>query len=191
VGADATGGHFGALSSHDHANPRRRIEVRDALVANVVSLARTSRALGLSSLLWEPMPVAREIPHTPDEAVELLAEVNDSLGVPVRLCFDLGHCCAADLATPADPHVWLEQLLPWTDVIHLQQTDGRGDHHWPFTAEFAARGIVDVRRVVEIARQSPRDAVYLFLEICHGHEVPDERVLDDLKASVDTWASAL
>jgi hypothetical protein len=123
--------------------------------------------------------------------VELLAEVNDGVGVPVRLCFDLGHCCASDLTQKQDPHAWLERLLPWTAVIHLQQTDGRGDHHWPFTDEFARTSVVDVRRVVEIARRSPLDTVYLFLEICHGHEVPDDRVIDDLRASVDTWAEAL
>jgi sugar phosphate isomerase/epimerase len=191
LGAGATGGHLGALSSCDYADPRRRAEVRQALVANVRSLARTAAALGLESLLWEPMPVAREMPHTPEEAVELLAEVNDGGGVPVRLCFDLGHCCAADLAGPQDPQAWLERLLPWTSVIHLQQTDGRADHHWPFTDEYAASSVVDVRRVVEIARQSPLDTVYLFLEICHGHVVPDDQVVDDLKASVDTWACAL
>jgi sugar phosphate isomerase/epimerase len=191
LGAEATGGHMGALSAWDHADPRRRREMRQALVASVGSLARTSAALGLEYLLWEPMPVAREMPHTPDEAVALLAEVNDGVGVPVRLCFDLGHCCASDLAPGQDPHAWLERLLPWTPVIHLQQTDGRGDHHWPFTREFAATSVIDVRRVVEIARQSPLPTVYLFLEICHGHEVPDEQVIDDLRASVDTWAGAL
>jgi D-erythrulose 1-phosphate 3-epimerase len=191
LGAEATGGYMGALSVDDHADPHRRAEVRQALVSSVRSLARTASLARLRALLWEPMPVPREIPHTPEEAMTLLAEVNHESDVPVELCFDLGHCCAWDLPPKADPHAWLEELLPWTAVIHLQQTDGRGDHHWPFTREFAATGIVEPRRVVDIARQSPFETVYLFLEICHAHETSDEQVIDDLKASVDTWASVL
>jgi D-erythrulose 1-phosphate 3-epimerase len=192
LGADATGGYMGALSVRDYADPRRREHVRQAVVDSVRSLARTAAARGLRYLLWEPMPVPREVPHTPDEAVALLAEVNDGTNaVPVRLCLDLGHCCAWDVDPKGDPHAWLAELLPWTAVIHLQQTDGRGDHHWPFTREFAAAGIVEPRRVVDIARRSPLETVDLFLEICHAHETPDDRVVDDLKASVDAWAGVL
>jgi sugar phosphate isomerase/epimerase len=191
LGAEATGGYMGAFSVHDYADPRRRAHVRRALVAAVRSLARKAAARGLTYLLWEPMPVPREVPHTPEEAVALLAEVNEDAAVPVRLCVDLGHCCAWDVEPKGDPHAWLEQLLPWTAVVHLQQTDGRGDHHWPFTDEFRAAGIVDVGRVVEIARRSPLETVHLFLEVCHPHETPDDRVIDDLKASVATWAAAV
>jgi sugar phosphate isomerase/epimerase len=191
LGAEATGGHMGALSVHDYADRVRRADARRALVTSVRTLARKAATMGLRHLLWEPMPVPREMPHTPDEAIALLAEVNDGGGVPVRLCLDVGHCCAWDLDPKGDPHAWLEELLPWTAVIHLQQTDGRADHHWPFTAEFAPTGIIDIRRVVEIARQSSLDTVYLFLEICHPHEAPDDRVIDDLKRSVDAWAGAV
>jgi hypothetical protein len=191
LGAEATGGHMGALSVRDHADPCRRAETRRALVAGVRALARKAATLGLRYLLWEPMPVPREIPHTPEEAVALLAEVNDGGGVPIRLCLDVGHCCAWDVEPKGDPYAWLEQLLPWTAVVHLQQTDGRADHHWPFTAEFARTGIIDPRRVVEIARQSSLETIYLLLEVCHAHETPDDRVIDDLKASVDAWATAV
>jgi sugar phosphate isomerase/epimerase len=190
LGAGASGGHMGALSARDHADPGRRARVRRALVANVRSLARMARQLGLRTLLWEAMPVPRELPHTPAEAEELMAEVNDGDGVPVRLCFDLGHCCGPDLPAAPDPHAWLERLLPWTGMIHLQQTDGRGDHHWPFTPAHAATGIVDPRRVVEIARRSPLDTIDLVLELCHPHEAPDAQVVDDHRASVDVWTAA-
>jgi hypothetical protein len=190
VRADSTGGHWGAFSVRDHADRDRRPALHRELIGRVQGLAVQAKELGLASLLWEPMPVPREMPHTIDEAVAMLAEVNDGTGVPIRLCLDLGHCCAEDVAPSGDPHAWLEQLLPWTDVVHLQQTDGRGDHHWPFTRAFAGSGIVDPVRVLEIARRSSRPTVHLFLEICHPHETPDRRVLDDLKESVDTWVRA-
>jgi hypothetical protein len=190
VRAGSTGGHWGAFSVRDHVDPVRRAALRRELVGQVQRLAVEAKDLGLASLLWEPMPVPREIPHTVVEAIAVLEEVNTGPGVPVRLCLDLGHCCAEDVAPRADPHAWLEQLLPWTAAVHLQQTDGAGDRHWPFTREFAASGIVDPARVLEIVRHSPLPMVHLFLEVCHPHEAPDGRVLDDLKESVDTWVHA-
>jgi hypothetical protein len=190
VGATATGGHLGAMSVRDYADPGRRATMRRELLRSVRGLAAEAKAAGLECLLWEPMPVAREMPHTLEEAEALLAEVNDGAGVPVRLCLDLGHCGAADPASTCDPHDWLARLLPWIAAVHLQQTDGRGDHHWPFTREFAGVGIVDPARVVAIARQSKLERLPLFLEICHPHESPDRRVLDDHKESVEVWVAA-
>ena len=191
LGARSTGGHMGALSVRDYADPPQRAERRRVLIESVRSLSRKAAAVGLHNLLWEPMPVPREIPHTTDEALALLEEVNEGAAVPVQLCLDLGHCCAWDLEPKGDPHAWLETLLPWTAVIHLQQTDGLGDHHWPFTRRFAAEGIVSPARVVKIARESPLETVYLFLEICHPHEAPDRQVIEDLRESVNAWAGAL
>lgn len=191
LGARSTGGHMGALSARDHADPSRRAGRRRTLIEHVRWLSQKAAALGLESLLWESMPVPREIPHTPEEAITLLEEVNEGAAVPVRLCFDLGHCCAWDLESKGDPHAWLESLLPWTAVIHLQQTDGQGDRHWPFTRGSATQGIVSPARVVEIVRASPLETVHLFLEICHPHEAPDRQVIDDLKESVDAWAKVM
>jgi hypothetical protein len=178
------------MSVWDYGDPGRRARMRHELIGSVRGLAAEAKAAGIECLLWELMPVARELPHTVEEAEALLPEVNDGAGTPVRLCLDLGHCCAADAPSTCDPHDWLERLLPWTAAVHLQQTDGRGDHHWPFTREFDGVGIVDPARVVAIARRSPLERLALFLEVCHPHETPDQRVLDDLKESVDTWVRA-
>jgi hypothetical protein len=137
------------------------------------------------------MPVPREIPHTPEEAVALMEEVNRDAPIPIRLCLDLGHCCAWDLERPGDPNVWLERLLPWTAAVHLQQTDGLGDHHWPFSRQYDGQGIVSPRRVVEIAGQSPLESIWLLLEICHPNEAPDGRVMADLKESVEVWREVI
>jgi sugar phosphate isomerase/epimerase len=191
LGAGWTGGHMGAFSAADQADPARQAGARRDLVGRVRALAGAAAAQGLRGLLWEAMPVPREIPHTPAEAVLLLEEVNHGAAVPVRLCLDLGHCCAADLDQPGDPHAWLEQLLPWVAVVHLQQTDGRGDRHWPFSRAFDGQGIVDVGRILRVAQRSPMASIYLFLEVCHPHEASDRQVLSDLAESAATWAAAL
>jgi sugar phosphate isomerase/epimerase len=191
LGAEGTGGHIGAMSVADFADPDRRGFWRATLVDAVRALTRSEAALGQRYFLWELMPSPREIPHTPAEAIELLEEVNKGAGVPIMLCFDLGHCCAPNLDRPGDPYAWLESLLPWTRMVHLQQTDGKGDRHWPFTPEYAPRGIIQPQRIVEIAKASPLERVDLVLEIVHASETEAQQIIDDHRRSVDAWTKWL
>ena len=41
-----------------------------------------------------------------------------------------------------DPYAWLERLGRRAPVVQLQQADGQADHHWPFTPETNATGII-------------------------------------------------
>jgi sugar phosphate isomerase/epimerase len=187
LGAEACGGHIGAMSAADYADLKRRAFIRDSLIESVRNLTHLAARLGHKYFLWEPMPTPREIPHTPEEAIEILAEVNKGASVPVYLCFDLGHCNSFDFEKPGDPHEWLERLLPWTPVVHLQQTDGYADHHWPFTREHAKEGIIDPKRVVEIIRHSPLPEVSMLFELGHAFDAPDAQIIDDHKQSVELW----
>jgi D-erythrulose 1-phosphate 3-epimerase len=191
LGVEACGGHIGAMSAFDYADPKRRAMIRSYLIQSVRSLVIKAASLGQKYFLWEPMPTPREIPHTPEEAIELMEEVNQGLPIPVQLCFDLGHCNAFDFQKPGDPLVWLEKLLPWTRVIHLQQTDGRADHHWPFTFEYNRVGIIDPKEVLEVAKSSPFPELSLFFEFGHAFDAPDPKILDDHKQSIEVWAKYL
>lgn len=191
LGAEGCGGHVGAMSARDYANPQRRGFIRTALVEMVRDLAWQAAGLGQKYFLWEAMPTPREIPHTPEEAIELMQEVNQGSPIPIYICFDLGHCNSFDFERPGDPHAWLEQLLPWVPIVHLQQTDGFADHHWPFTPEFNKLGIINPQRVVEIVKSSPFPEVMLLFELGHSFDVADQVVIDDHKHSVDTWAKWL
>jgi D-erythrulose 1-phosphate 3-epimerase len=190
MSAFGTGGHIGALSAADYANPERRALIHSTVIGSVRDLARLASGLEQKYLLWEMMPTPRELPHTPEVAIDLMQEMDQGTAVPVQLCFDLGHCSAFDHA-PGDPYAWLERVLPWTRVVHLQQTDGKADRHWPFTAEYDQVGIIDPARVIEIVRQSPLERVDLFLEIGHALDAPDDKIIDDHKKSVDAWARHL
>jgi sugar phosphate isomerase/epimerase len=191
LGAKATGGHMGAMSVADFADPARRSELRAAVIDAVRGLTQDAAQHGQSCLLWEPMPDAREFPHTPQEAIAVLEEVNAGAAVPVQLCFDLGHCAPGPDGSVADPHAWLAELLPWTPIVHLQQTDGKGDRHWPFAPAYAEVGIVDPARVVEIARSSPLPRVDLVFEVSHAFDAAPQQILDDLRWSVEAWAKYL
>ena len=189
LGCEATGGHVGAMSARDHADPRQRAFIRSGLIEMVRDLTRLAAVRGQKYFLWEAMPTPREIPHTPEEAVELLQEVNEGAAVPVYICFDLGHCNSFDFDKPGDPYAWLEKLLPWVPVIHLQQTDGKADHHWPFTPEYNQAGIIHPQRVMDIVKSSPFPEVMMLFELGHAFDVPDQQIIDDHKQSIETWAS--
>jgi sugar phosphate isomerase/epimerase len=191
LGAQACGGYIGAMSAVDFADPSRRQFLRSVLIDYVHNLACSAAALGLKYFLWEPMPTPREIPHNPEEAVAILEAVNSASPIPVYLCFDLGHCNSFDFDMPGDPHFWFERLLPWIRIVHLQQTDGIADHHWPFTPEYNKVGIIDAKRIIEIAKDSPFHDLPMFFELSHPFDCPDERIVDDHKRSIDLWAKYL
>ncbi len=191
LSAEACGGHIGAMSVADFSDEGRRALIQTCTIDAVRGLTGVAAELGLKYLLWELMPTRREPPHTPEEAIDILEAVNDGARVPVRLCFDVGHCSPTALGRTIDPHEWLERLLPWSPVIHLQQTDGRGDRHWPFSPEYDSVGIIDPGRVVEIAKGSPLERVLLLFEFSHAFDTPDQKIVDDHKWSVDVWSKWL
>ena len=188
LSAEASGGHIGAMSAADFADSGRRAFLRRTLIHSVQGLTRLAARMGQKYFLWELMPTPREFPHTPEEALDLMQEINEGAAVPVRICFDLGHCSSFDLEKPGDPYVWLEKLLPFTPVVHLQQTDGKGDHHWPFTPEYSKNGIIRPKQIIEVVKESPLDRVALIFELGHALDAPDGQIIDDHKRSVEAWA---
>jgi len=191
MSAEASGGHIGVMSAADFADPTRREFVQQNLIESVRALTHVARACGQTYFLVELMPTPRGFPHTPQDAVRFLEAANDRAAVPVRLCFDVSHCFSTHGDAPADPHAWLEQLLPWSPVIHLEQTDGKANRHWPFTPDHNASGIVRPQRIVDIVKASPLARVVLLFEFVHPFDAPDLQVIEDHKRSVEVWAKWL
>ena len=191
LGAEATGGHMGTISvqaslhSDRHANACRRT------IRSVVGLAQRGAEHGLDYILWELMPSALEPPHCPTEAEAMLSEVNAKAPIPIRLCLDLGHCCAPELGVPGDPESWLRRLLPWVRMVHLQQTDGKDDRHWPFVERYRREGIIRPKRIVDVVLDSTEETVDLVFEFAHPMTVSHTQVIDDYKRSVDLWGAFL
>lgn len=195
LGARGTGGHLGAYSVADAAHARRSQQLLAELREHLQSLARMSAEHGLDFLLFENMAVPREVGHSIQEA-QWLAEITADGGVPLVLCLDVGHPCALHTGTPSDDYLaWLRERWPKPPIIHLQQTDRTGDHHWPFTREYNQRGIIEASQVIaEIqlsSTWSQADDVYLFLEPIHPFETDDSVVLEELRESVRYWRAAL
>jgi sugar phosphate isomerase/epimerase len=190
AGARRAGGHVGSLSAADHDDPARRAALSAELAATLRDLATAARGAGLDGLLVENMACARE-PATIADIERLLAE-GDGARVPIELCLDVGHQCVPGTSgDDRDPYAWLRRLGRRAPVVHLQQSDAAGDHHWPFTREFNAQGRIDAARVLEAIEASGAREVELILEVIPPFEQDDRQVLADLEASVAHWRDAL
>jgi sugar phosphate isomerase/epimerase len=191
LGASGTGGHIGALSARDAADETRKRALIAEMRERLAALARYAARQGLQFLLFENMAVPREWGHSIEEARSLAGEVPG--GVPLVLCYDVGHPCALHTGTPSDDYLaWFAQPWPHTPVVHLQQTDRSGDHHWPFTQAYNAQGIIRAEQVLAALKRWPHTSpIYLFLEPIHPFEAADEVVLGELKESVRYWQAAI
>jgi sugar phosphate isomerase/epimerase len=134
------------------------------------------------------MPLLREAPATIEEAERLYEKANRRAAVPIMFCLDLGHQCTNGVgSSDRDPYEWLRQIGALCPYIHLQQTDGDGDHHWPFTEEHNASGIIHPGKVIDALEESGAEEVRLVFEVIHPFEEVEDRVLADLESSVSYW----
>ena len=73
-------------------------------------------------------------------------------------------------------------------MIDLQQTDHIASRHWPFTAEFNAKGIIEGPEVVQAIEDSGADEILLSFELrspaFHPQEYDHIQILSD---SVNYW----
>ena len=187
--ARGTGGHVASMSVEDFGHENRRSYLESFLVESLKYLASIAGREGQRFLLWEPMPLSREQPTTIACAKELLAKVNEDAKLQVKFCIDVGHQCAWDVkgSRDLDPYSWLRELAQESPVIHIQQTDGKGDRHWPFTKEFNDKGIIDAGKLLEAIDASGAKDITLIMEIIHPSEEKESKVLQDLVESANYW----
>lgn len=98
-----------------------------------------------------------------------------------------------------DLYAWARRVGRYCPIVHLQQTDRKRSSHWPFTAEFNARGIVDPPRLLRALADSfaaepegeyyppPCTRVCLTLEIFSATMDMPQDILSRLGESVAHW----
>ncbi len=190
AGGIATGGHVGALSSADVADPEARRARWADLRTALVTLAIDGRRAGLEYLVVENRPSARETSGMA-EIRELLRD-GDNLHVPIRICLDLGHMCVVGASDEnRDPYAWLRAFAPVAPIVQVQQCDADSDRHWPFTPTWNARGRIHPDAVIDALGEGGAEDVVLMLEVSPPSAQDDESLVDDLVVSVDYWREAL
>jgi len=190
AGGLATGGHVGAFSVADFADPLRRAALGAELRHRLERLAAYARRAGLETLLFENLAARRE-PSTMEDAASRLTQ-GDLGHVPSALCLDVGHQCVPGTSgEDRDPYAWLRRMGRYAPVVQLQQSDAEADHHWPFTVAANSAGRIQAPRVLEALLEGGVDEVALVLEIIPPFEADDNVVLADLVASASYWRAAL
>lgn len=190
LGASSFGGHVGSLSRTDADDAARRGERWSELDRQLDELRATAHERGLDALLVENMACDRE----PSRIAQLEGLIRDRDGdrAAVALCLDVGHQCVPGTTGPdADPYAWLRRMGRRTPIVHLQQSDADGDHHWPFTPAYNARGRIEAPRVLAALADSAAEEASLILEVIPPFEADDRQVLKDLRESVDYWRDAI
>jgi len=190
AGARGAGGHVGAMSTPDWADPARRAVRWSGLQQSLAEIAAAARTAGLEHLLVENLASHRE-PST-ISGLESLLTSGDAAHAPVRLCLDVGHqCVPGTTGADRDPYAWLAHFGGRLAEVQLQQSDGLADRHWPFTPERNEAGRIDPGRVLDTLAGAGAEDVLLILEVIPAFEQDDEQVLAGLRASAEFWKAAL
>lgn len=186
MGAKSVGGPVGALAMADLRNPARREYLIEDFVEGMRYFARVAALHGQQSVMWEPTPIARELSVDIDETCRLYERMNRDVPIPVVLCLDLGHQCSAGGMTGRnlDLYRWLEELGSLSPYIHVQQSDGVMDRHWPMTKEYNEKGVVRMDRVLDALDRSGAKRVNFFPEIIFAFEYDEDRILEEMDETV-------
>ena len=178
------------MSVPDWTDPERRAERWEGHETRSRGDRRHASSAGLEYLLVENLVSVRE-PSTMARIEDLLTD-GDAGHVPWRLCLDVGHQCVPGTeGAERDPYAWLQRFGSRLAEVQLQQSDGIADHHWAFTEEHNAAGLINPAMVLESLEAAGAGIVDLIFEIIPGFEDPDDRVVADLLLSVDLWRSAI
>lgn len=189
LGGEGFGTCFAITTVPVQNNAQRRREVLARAIDAYHRIAESARRLGLSYLLFEITSVPRETGADFAETDRLLAACR-GLAIPMRLCLDVGHRNQENPAAPeADPYAWIRRYAQATPLIHIQQCNASGSHHWPFTTDYNRQGDIEPSKVLEaIGATGAEQEILLALEIRHCAYYPDEyRLESNLKESVAFW----
>lgn len=190
AGAGSTGGHVGAFSVADFADPARQASLEEELRDSLSALAEYGRTRGLTSLMIENLAASRE-PSTM-HGVRSLLHAGDAARVPIVLCLDIGHqCVAGTTGDERDPYEWLQAFATAVHIVQIQQSDANADHHWAFTDEHNREGRIDAGRVLSALASAGDTDIALVLEIIPPFEQADDDVLADLVTSAAYWRQHL
>ena len=186
VGAGGVGGPIAAASVRDYCDASMREFLMDTLVAGMQGFARLAASQGLKFVLWEPTPIGREMLINLDQAQKLHERFNSKSPIPIHFLLDVGHQCSYEATgKDRDTYLWLRELGGISPAIHLQQMEGVWDRHWSFTKAHNAEGVVKMDKVMQALEQSGALEVYLFPELIHPFEFPEEQLLKELDESFE------
>lgn len=179
-----------AITTVKVQNDKKRCsEILNRAVESYHRVAEYAKQAGLKYLLYETTSVPRETCATFEENDFILSECKD-MAIPMMVCLDVGHRNMENPQAPeANPYSWIKRYGKVSPLIHIQQCNSSGSHHWAFTPEYNTKGDIEPEKVLKAIEDSgATQEILLALEVRHKAYYPDEyRVEANLKKSVDYW----
>ena len=183
LGAGAVGGPAGTISDADFTDQPAAQARQEELLTALAGIAAEASAAGLTNVLIEPTPIAREYPATVTDCQRLLSDLADNGVHNLGLTLDTGHVTYQPLHGPhATIRPWLEHLAGHIRQIHLDNTDGLGDPHWGWPDP---RGVLDVPALAASLHEAGLHDVSVMLEVYPRFEDDSARVRDLIISSVE------
>jgi len=178
-----------------HANAQRRyLEPGVRHIAAVLRSYREEMRLGTAWLGPKAAyDIIKEAADTSEAIPDLVRELRPKIREQVAR-----HPWLFAKEEDGDIYRWLEELGPFSPIIHLQQNDGRSSQHLPFTPENNMVGIIEPRKLfASLAKRYLRpperdlpsicEEVFLTLEIFPSTAQRPREILDMMQRSVDYW----
>ncbi len=193
LGAEGAGSHFGIMSVRDNADPAMREQRIQQAVDAWRELSEYGAGIGLEYMIFEPMSIPREVAETIPATRDVMQRCAENFAIPMLLCLDVDH---GDLQSrdpdDTDPHAWIRAFGTVSPCIHIKQSLRDKGGHYPFTAEYNARGKIIPEEILNTMREAGVEKCTLLLEISHRERWPsDYTVVSDLKESVEFWRPAV
>jgi sugar phosphate isomerase/epimerase len=195
LGAKFISGHYDCISKPEVAGDLEA--ARSRAIDGMVAMGEYGAEAGLEAIFLENMHRAQLLPYTIDGALRMLEELNRRSPIPFHMHVDTGHMAFIrdDPAhTERDRGVmeWLAQPYPpnrWL-LIHAQQADVLASRHWPFTADYNPRGIVDAREAIHGVERSGVERCAVALEILFPRSTLIEEIRPQMIESAEYWRNA-
>ena len=183
IGAKRIGSPLGAMSASDYADPQRADYLYHEMLDSIGAITGQALAFGIEQLIVEATPLAREIPHTAQQAAKLLKDLDGRCSIPVKILIDVGHAMYKPLyGDVASIRPWFDVLKRDISCFHIQNMDFMSDAHWGWPHE---GGLFDFDGFLNDLKAFELDDLPGFIEIIYAFEEKDEKVISNIKSTVN------
>ncbi len=158
LGADYMGSNPGFVYRDEMHRKQKGI---DCYLKHMKELMVLAKEKGLKGLTMEPMSCHAEPPSLPAEIDYMLGELaryheaHQDSTVPTFLCGDISHGVADENGKVLYDNFYLfEYGIPYMAEFHFKNTDAMFNSTFGFSPQETAKGIVDVKRLVDTVKKN-------------------------------------
>jgi sugar phosphate isomerase/epimerase len=181
LGSDIIGTPIGGMSYIDAHSVNRRDYLYNRAIEDIREIASYGEKKGIREIHIEATPLESEFPHSPEDTLQFMSDIENTTQIPVKMLIDWGHALYKPLLKEkADMIYWLNKCKRYIGSIHIQQTDGLFDRHWDFTMP----GIVTKEKIEESLNIFELNHIIQYLEVVPAFEENSDDVFNKIKYSM-------